>query len=82
MTGGNLSAIKQLPLGIGFNHAIFVVATSWAFPILVFCCFLLVDFRSNAFTSAVILTGTLLGILGYMFLSSRMIAAEAASCWT
>jgi hypothetical protein len=81
MVNDQLEKAVDLPPHRYFNHAVFVIATSFAFPILSLCCALLVDFRSGIFTAAVMIVGPLLAFVSYSWLASRIVATHPAECW-
>ena len=64
-----------------FNHAIFVLATSIASPVVLLCGLMILDFRSGLFTAVVLTAGPLLAIAIYSWLSLRIIATHPAECW-
>lgn len=82
MTDDKLRALEELPLRPGFNHAVFVLATSLAVPPLAICAFCLIEFVSMQFTLAILFFGPFLAVTGYMWLSSRILATHPAECWT
>ena len=77
----DLRAIESLPVRPFFNHAVFVLATSLAFPVLVLNCLMLVDFKSGLFTLAVLTTGPLLVFAAYVWTATRIIANNPGECW-
>ncbi len=64
-----------------FNYAIFVVATSLAFPLFAIGCATLVKNPTEAKALAVLLGGSLVTVISYAWLSSRVIANYPAECW-
>jgi hypothetical protein len=81
MVNNQLETVVDLPPHRYFNHAVFVIATSLAFPVLSLCCALLIDFRSGLFTAAVLIAGSFLAIASYSWLASRIVAMHPAECW-
>ena len=81
MANGDWNQLAQITSSVAFNHAIFVTAMAVAVPWLVIAASLLVTPISVLVTLAVIFAGGLLSVAGYMWLSSRMIAADIATCW-
>ena len=77
----DLPTIESLPVRPFFNHAVFVLATSLAFPFLVLNCLMLVDFKSGLFTLAVLTTGPLLVFAAYVWTATRIIANNPGECW-
>jgi hypothetical protein len=77
----DLTTIVDLPAHRYFNHAVFVLATSLACPVVASCGFLLIDFKSGLFTSVVLTVGPFLACVGYVWLASRIIATHPAECW-
>ncbi len=90
---GNLGAVTRLDLAhYGFNHAIFVVATSLVFPIVTLGAGLLVVLLADATPNhvemfpaiiafGVIFGGPILMIPVYAWLSSHIIAGNPQDCW-
>ena len=81
MVNGDLEAVVDLAPHRYFNHAVFVIATSLAFPVLPLCYVLLIDFRSGLFTAVVLIAGPILAIVSYNWLASRIVATHPAECW-
>lgn len=81
MVDGDLSAAMDLPVGRFFNYAIFVVATSVAFPCAVVPCTLLINPKWGLFGLVFPGAGAIAGFMAYVWLSSRIIASSPAECW-
>ena len=77
----DLPTIESLPVRPFFNHAVFVLATSLACPVLVLNCLMLVDFKSGLFTLAVLTTGPLLVFAAYVWTATRIIANNPGEYW-
>jgi hypothetical protein len=80
-TRNDLLNIAALPGQIEFNYAIFVLATSLAFPVLAFSCLLLIDPASDVLAPVLLLFGVCISVVVYCWLSSRIIAQHPAECW-
>ncbi len=82
LTHDDLRNVATLPNYPAFNHAVFVLATSVALPILATCCYLLTINVSGTVTLVALTLGPLTAIVGYYLVSSRMIAKHPAECRT
>lgn len=76
----DLAGVIELPAYPGFNHAIFVLATSLALPVLAAGCYLLAVVVAGPLTLAVLTIGPLLAFVSYHYLASRIIAAQPSQC--
>jgi hypothetical protein len=77
----DLQGVTEWPPQARFNYAIFVLATSVAFPVLAVCCLMLVDPVSEALALVLFLGGVCLAVVAYIRLSSRIIATHPIECW-
>jgi hypothetical protein len=89
---GRIGGFYVGPLGHGFNHAVFVVATSLAVPVVGFGTALLIWSAAGARPNDAPLIPTLLGFLilfpgsllaipAYAIIARRVIAKTPAECW-
>lgn len=81
ITDGELNEAANLPPLYYFNHGIFVLATSLAFPLLALASYLLIDYKSDLFSHCVLITSTALALISYVWLSSKIIATHPEDCW-
>lgn len=81
MVDGDLARVIELPADPGFNHAVFVLATSLALPVLAASGYLIAVVIAGWLTLAVLTVGPLLALTSYFWLSSRIIATHPAECW-
>ncbi len=81
MVEGDFRNVERLPAYPGFNHAVFVLSTSVALPVLALCCYSLAVIVSPTLTLAALTIGPAVAIVAYWILSSRMIAHHPSECW-
>jgi hypothetical protein len=78
---GDVRQLVELRCDCAFNHAVFVLATSLALPVLVACSFLLIRVVAGPMTLAALTVGPILAIVAYAWVSSHILAKHPIEFW-